>query len=85
MRRRAKNFSSVKGIYFSARCDIIGVRKGGRYFEIHDRQGDSGGVAEILREQRTFSNAELFADTRKRSDAVNDRSGNGTAEAVFHR
>ena len=42
-------------------------------------------MAEILREQRTFGNAELFADTGKRSDAVNDRSGNGTAETVFYR
>ena len=42
-------------------------------------------MAEILREQRTFGNAELFADTRKRSNAVNDRSGNGTVETVFHR
>ena len=41
-------------------------------------------MAEIFREQRTFGVAELFADTGKRPDIIDDRRGNGSAEAVFH-
>ena len=42
-------------------------------------------MAEVFREQRTLNHAEFLADTRKRPDIIDDRRGNGTVEAVFHR